>query len=232
LTAVAHDSALKKENASERININFVPVPTVTPTPTVTPAPTATLTLGEKGKDAAKTNAPSLFILLPIVIGLAIMLVLTRRQIATGVQVVTTGTTTLVKGLTQRLGGPPAPALAKLVVTGGPGKGGEYRIPMTVQIVRVGRDMRSSDFQINDGTVSSLHFSILQGSPYPGQPAIFQIQDENSANRTVLNGMQLPPQQPYPLSFGSTIQVGNSTILFQQIGGATQRLSQPTQYQP
>jgi len=230
--AVAHDSALKKENESERINVNIIPVPTATPTPTTTPVPTATPTFQEKTKTFIITNPLGLF-LLPFVIGLAVMLFFTRRQISTGVQVVATGTTTLMKGLTQRLGGPPAPAHAKLVVNGGPGRGSEYRIPMTAQFVRVGRDIRSSDFQINDPSVSSLHFSIIQAaSPYPNQPPTFQIRDESSVNQTVLNGIPLQPQQPYPLSFGSTIQAGNTTMVFQQIGGATQRLSQPTQYQP
>ena len=180
------------------------PTPIVTPPPTPTPIPTVTPTL-------TPTSFFSRFVTInnflelcffPFVIFLVIILVISFIE--------------------------SRKSSAKLVVTKGPEQGKEYRIPIAVRIIRVGRNKRYLGFNltenfrinINDSSMSREQFIISQLSTHSGQSPRFLILSKTYSDydQTILNGERLWSHESYyPLNFGDIIQAGKTTFSFEQI---------------
>ena len=152
-------------------------------------------------------------LLIVAVVVLAIVLFKMRKQIGQG----WTRTTTWVRRKTEML--VPGKAAAKLVIVHGANIGQEFRLTGRNHIV--GRDENLCDFVIHDRFVSSRHATVYEDS---GQ---YFIVDENSANGTWVNGVRIQPQQRMPITPGARIQMGETTLEFQRIGGTTKVLSTP-----
>jgi hypothetical protein len=143
---------------------------------------------------------------------LLIMLIRTRGELAR--KVVAT-TSSVVKGVTKRLGGMPG-GPGKLVVVKGANVGREFRI--SGPVVKVGRDPQFCDFALHDDYASNPHFSIrLEQTRY-------FIVDEGSTNGTRVNGATISPKRLVPLEPDAIIEVGNTHLQFKRVGGATRRL--------
>jgi phosphoserine phosphatase RsbU/P len=106
--------------------------------------------------------------------------------------------------------------MAQLIVKTS-GNGGGERIPLSRLRTTIGRSARS-DVCIPDAFASRLHAEVRQEGDG------FWLQDLGSANGTRYNGA--PVKMPVPLSSGGEIQIGETTIVFdddrfQLLGGAT-----------
>ncbi|HOW51840.1 MAG TPA: FHA domain-containing protein [bacterium] len=92
------------------------------------------------------------------------------------------------------------------VFTEGKYKGGEFTVTRDAQII-IGRDI-SCDVAIIDAKVSRKHARIWNnnGTTY--------IEDSNSTNGSSLNGKQLKAGEPYKLTPGDELVIGDSTFAF------------------
>lgn len=95
----------------------------------------------------------------------------------------------------------PTQAPSELVVTAGSLAG--TRIPLSDSSVLIGR-APTSTLVINDDFASSRHARIFQ------QAGEWLVEDLGSTNGTFVGGQQI--SGPLPLSVGSTVQIGQSTI--------------------
>ena len=146
------------------------------------------------------------------VIALAVLLVLTRRQIGRTVSRVGAAAGTVLRSVTKPLGGRGV-ATAKLQVISGPNVGTEYRIER--DMTAVGRDPTRCEVILADPYISGLHFTIeRQANDY------YQIVHHGS-NPTEVNYTQLSKEIPTKLAFNSKIRLGTTEMQFVQIGGKT-----------
>lgn len=146
------------------------------------------------------------------VIALAVLLVLTRRQIGRTVSRVGAAAGTVLRSVTKPLGGRGL-ATAKLQIINGPNIGAEYRIER--DMTAIGRDPTRCEVILTDPYISGLHFTIeRQANDY------YQIVHHGS-NPTELNYTPLTKEAPTALPFGSKIRLGTTEMQFVQIGGKT-----------
>jgi pSer/pThr/pTyr-binding forkhead associated (FHA) protein len=97
----------------------------------------------------------------------------------------------------------------KLQITSGPQEGAE--IPILTPALRIGRATKNAtwDISLQDRAVSRPHCEIaLQ------EDGAWVIKDLGSANGTIVNGVPITAEEPYPLQDGYVISVGETTILF------------------
>ncbi|MBN1259465.1 MAG: FHA domain-containing protein [Anaerolineae bacterium] len=174
------------------------------------------LPLVEEIKETGRANWWIIAILIVLIVGLIVLLIMLIRTRGEVAKKMVSRTTGMIGKMTQRLG-VAGPAHAKLVITHGSNMGQEYRL--SGQITKVGREPQSCDFALYDQFISNPHFSVRQEQ---GQ---YFIVDEGSTNGTLLNGAQLPPQQPVPLPPDSLIKAGNTQMQFKRLGGETRRMS-------
>lgn len=74
-------------------------------------------------------------------------------------------------------------------------------------VYRIGREL-GVELVLPDPVVSRNHARILSG------PEGCQIEDLGSANKTLLNGEELPPNEPRPLIEGDEIRIGDYSIVY------------------
>ncbi|MBN1963052.1 MAG: FHA domain-containing protein [Anaerolineae bacterium] len=96
-----------------------------------------------------------------------------------------------------------------LHITSGPQEGVE--IPILTPSITIGRATRNAtwDISLQDRAVSRPHCEIARQ-----EDKTWTITDLGSANGTVVNGAPVPANEPHPLSDGSVITLGETTILF------------------
>ena len=68
----------------------------------------------------------------------------------------------------------------------------------------------SNEITVQDPQVSSIHALILC------RKDTFLLSDEMSSNGTTINGEDLSPRDPYQLTDGDEIKIGNTTLLFKK----------------
>ncbi|RPI99123.1 MAG: FHA domain-containing protein [Chloroflexi bacterium] len=97
----------------------------------------------------------------------------------------------------------------KLNITSGPQEGAE--IPILTPVLRIGRATKNAtwDISLQDRAVSRPHCEIMLQ-----EDGAWVIKDLGSANGTVVNGVPITAEEPYPLQDGYVISVGETTILF------------------
>ncbi len=97
----------------------------------------------------------------------------------------------------------------KLNITSGPQEGAE--IPILTPVLRIGRATKNAtwDISLQDRAVSRPHCEIMMQ-----EDGVWVIKDLGSANGTVVNGVPITAEEPYPLQDGYVISVGETTILF------------------
>lgn len=195
LLAVAEDALLPAQRVTSGQNVSIRVLPVVPPAP-----PQVWWLSGLVG------------VLGIGLIALAVLLVLTRRQIGRTVSRVGAAAGTVLRSITKPLGGGGL-ATAKLQVINGPNIGAEYRIER--DMTAIGRDPTRCEVILADPYISGLHFTIeRQANDY------YQIVHHGS-NPTEVNYTQLPKETPTPLPLGSKIRLGSTEMQFVQIGGKT-----------
>ncbi len=216
LSAKARDPYLEEsyDTASQEpvtIKVSWAPKPPPTPMPSPTPLPA-----GQQFIENVQENWWVLVIFFLLLAGLVLLFVMFTRArkelIAQGHRptIRQTMTQVLTTQNRQRLG------VLKVVQ----GKTGARQFMITKNVTVVGRDDDSRcDIALQDEFVSNPHFSIRFEN---GQ---FYIIDENSTNKTYLNGEMMPPGQPATLANHSIIRVGNTELQF-QAGSVTRRLAE------
>ncbi len=96
-----------------------------------------------------------------------------------------------------------------LHITSGPQEGAE--IPILTPTLTIGRATKNAtwDISLQDRAISRPHCEIaLQ------EDKSWAVKDMSSANGTIVNGVPVEAEQPYPLQDGSVITLGETTILF------------------
>jgi pSer/pThr/pTyr-binding forkhead associated (FHA) protein len=96
-----------------------------------------------------------------------------------------------------------------LHITSGPQEGAE--IPILTPSLTIGRATKNAtwDISLQDRAISRPHCEIaLQ------EDGMWAVKDLSSANGTIVNGVPVEAEQPYPLQDGSVITLGETTILF------------------
>ncbi len=68
----------------------------------------------------------------------------------------------------------------------------------------------SNEITVQDPQVSSIHALILC------RKDTFLLSDEMSSNGTTINGEDLSPRDPYQLTDGDEVKIGNTTLLFKK----------------
>jgi pSer/pThr/pTyr-binding forkhead associated (FHA) protein len=84
-------------------------------------------------------------------------------------------------------------------------------IPILTPTLTIGRATKNAtwDISLQDRAISRPHCEIaLQ------EDKSWAVKDMSSANGTIVNGVPVEAEQPYPLQDGSVITLGETTILF------------------
>jgi hypothetical protein len=157
----------------------------------------------EKLVEALRTYLP--FILVPAVVALAVLLFIFRRQVAAAQPV--QGVARAFNQVTRRLTLSPVKATLKTVQGLNPGT--EYKL--RDDRIAIGRN-EQCQVTIPDEFVSREH-AIIES-----QGGRFTLTDVSS-NGTLLNGSQMTQNMAYSLESGYRIQIGDTVLEFQTLGG-------------
>jgi len=195
------------------IKVSWGAKPPPTPMPTATPLPPV-----EQFTKDVKTNWWVLAIFFLLAVGLIVLFLLfikaRKDLIAQGQRPTMRQTVTQVldpNRMRRRLG----------VLTVLRGAGGAREFMLTEEVTAFGRDDKSlCNIQLHDEFVSGRHFTIR----FERSQNQFYIIDEGSRNKTYLNGIELPPRQPVPLTPNSIIRAGDTELQF-QAGSVTRKLT-------
>lgn len=100
-----------------------------------------------------------------------------------------------------------APVL-RLVVEKGPKKGETLdRKPGT--LIRIGRVVKGNTFAIKDPAISQHHLVIR----FLPEASRWTLEDLGTSNGTLVNDAKIPPSDPFPLSDGDIVKIGESTSI-------------------
>jgi len=115
--------------------------------------------------------------------------------------------------------------MPELIIAAGPNLGRKYPVEEQLVIGRSREYLANQDdfLLLEDSEVSRKHLRIFQDN------GAYYVEDLNSTNGTVLNGLTLQPGVAYPIQSGETLQIGVSMLRF-EYGGATFHM--PTQPAP
>lgn len=141
------------------------------------------------------------------IVFLTVVMIRTRGELARRVVQRTTG---VMKGLTQLLTPDMARPWGKMVVLQGNVQGREFLL--TKRVIRFGREPHFCDYPLYDDYVSNPHFTLFweeRGEVY--------IQDEESKNKTRVDGNAIPSKTRQPLSDGAVIDAGMTRLRFERL---------------
>ncbi|KAG6491187.1 FHA domain-containing protein At4g14490-like [Zingiber officinale] len=96
----------------------------------------------------------------------------------------------------------------RLTVEKGPKKGETFECKAAA-VARVGRIIKGNNLAVRDPGVSQKHLTFQ----FQHEASSWSVSDLGTSNGTFVNGFQIPPSSPFPVSDGDTIKIGEFTAI-------------------
>jgi len=118
--------------------------------------------------------------------------------------------------------------MPELIIAAGPNLGRKFPVEEQLVIGRSREHLSNQDdfLLLEDSEVSRKHVRIFQDN------GSYFVEDLNSTNGTVLNGLTLQPGVAYPIQSGESLQIGVSVLRFEYGGAAFHMPSEPAPEPP
>ncbi|XP_074578998.1 FHA domain-containing protein At4g14490-like [Curcuma longa] len=96
----------------------------------------------------------------------------------------------------------------RLTVEKGPKQGETFECK-ALAVARVGRIVKGNHLAVRDPGVSQKHLTFQ----FQHEASSWSVSDLGTSNGTLVNGFQIPPSSPFPVSDGDTIKIGEFTVI-------------------
>ncbi|XP_074577830.1 uncharacterized protein LOC141834369 [Curcuma longa] len=96
----------------------------------------------------------------------------------------------------------------RLTVEKGPKQGATFE-SKPAAVARVGRIVKGNHLAVRDPGVSQKHLTFQ----FQREASSWSVSDLGTSNGTLVNGFQIPPSSPFPVSDGDTIKIGEFTVI-------------------